>query len=132
MEHTHDILRNLIKATTCKPKWWFALNDSDTEGLRLVITVAGPDSTQPIESIRVAHFFPVPTATYNLKTWRRWVFECCQKVELHELDEWFKIDGVRPFPPLHGPGEDPYTLHEFRDEIDARTVQSGEIVESLI
>lgn len=25
------------------------------------------------------------------------------------------------------PGEDPYTVHEFRDEVDARTLQDGSI-----
>ncbi len=51
----------------------------------------------------------------------------CRRVENHELGEWFRVDDVRPFAPLHGPGEDPYTVHEFRSESDAQTIQDGTI-----
>jgi hypothetical protein len=130
MKDTHDVLRELVAKATCKPGWTFRLQSED-EALRLVITVAGVDSYNPENPLRVAHFFPVPTATYNLKTWRRWIFECCRGVENHELGEWFKIGDERCFPPLHGPGEDPYSVHEFRDEVDSRTLQDGTIVEKL-
>ncbi len=29
--------------------------------------------------------------------------------------------------PLHSPGEDPYTVHEFRNENDARVLQDGSV-----
>jgi hypothetical protein len=48
-------------------------------------------------------------------------------VENHELGEWFKVDDERPFAPLHAPGEDPYTVHEFREEVDRRTTQDGSV-----
>lgn len=116
----------LVDKATCKQGWEFRLQAEDG-ALRLVITVPGRDSYPPHRPLTVAHFFPVPTATYNEKTWRRWIFEMCRRVENHELGEWFKIDGERPFAPLHGPGEDPYTIHEFREEVDARTVQDGSV-----
>jgi hypothetical protein len=125
-QNTFDILKNVVSRVTCKPKWSFKLIEEDG-ALRLVITVPGRDSYNPEDRLTIRHFFPVPTTTYNEKTWRRWIFERCRGVENHELGEWFKVDGERPFAPLHGPGEDPYTLHEFRDQIDARTTQSGEI-----
>lgn len=78
----------------------------------------------------VSHFFPVPTATYNERTWRRWVFERCLAVENHEMGEWFRDGNERPFAPLHGPGEDPYTVHEFRPEADTFTTQNGSMRES--
>jgi hypothetical protein len=77
----------------------------------------------------VDHFFPVPEATYNERTWRRWVFERCRGVENHELGEWFRVGDERPFAPLHGPGEDPYTVHEFRPLTDALTTQDGSMRE---
>jgi hypothetical protein len=77
----------------------------------------------------VSHFRPVPEAEYNEKTWRRWIFEQCQVVENHELGEWFRDGDERPFLPLHGPGEDPYTVHEFRPEVEARTTQDGSVRE---
>jgi hypothetical protein len=127
-ENTFDILDGLVEKVTCKPGWDFELVDEDG-ALRLVITVAGRDSYNPMRPLTVRHFFPVPTATYNEKTWRRWIFECCRGVENHELGEWFKVDGERPFAPLHGPGENPYVVHEFRPWVDAKTLQNGSIKE---
>lgn len=124
--NTFPVLRDLISKASCKHGWTFRMLEEDG-ALRLVITVPGWDSYNPSNRLTVRHFFPVPTATYNEKTWRRWIFEKCRGVENHELGEWFKIDGVRPFAPLHGPGEDPYTVHEFRDEVDARTTQTGAV-----
>lgn len=125
-ENTFEILTTLVLKVECKPGWSFSLVDEDG-ALRLVITVAGRDSYKPDYPLRVSHFFPVPTATYNEKSWQRWIFEMCRRVENHELGEWFKVDGHRPFAPLHGPGEDPYTVHEFRDKSDAQIIQDGSI-----
>lgn len=122
--NTFEILRCLAAKTQCKPGWKFAL-ENEEDALRLVITVPGFNSYSPELPLTVRHFFPVPIATYNEKTWRRWIFEMSLRVENHEIGEWFKVDGRRPFAPLHGPGEDPYTVHEFRSEADARTLQDG-------
>jgi len=123
---TYNILRGLVALARCKPGWSFSLRNEDG-ALRLVIFVPGYDSYHPEQELNVNHFFPVPAASYNEKTWRRWLFEMCRRVENHELGEWFMIDEERPFAPLHGPGEDPYTVHEFRDPVDARTIQDGTI-----
>ena len=125
--NTHDILADLVKSARCKPSWGLMLKDED--GLRLVIAVTGLDSRNPHldHALTIWHYFPVPDATYNMKSWRRWLFEMCRKVENHELGEWFRIGDERPFAPLHGPGEDPYTVHEFREEVDARTDQRGNV-----
>lgn len=135
---TFDVLAELVLKTKCKPGWRFRLWDEDgailsdnPTALRLIITVDGPDAYHPENRFPVSHCFPVPTATYNEKTWRRWIFECCRGVENHELGEWFRVGQERPFSPLHGPGEDPYTVHEFRDNVDRRTMQSGGVVEKL-
>lgn len=53
----------------------------------------------------------------------------CRGVENHELGEWFRVGKERPFSPLHGPGENPYVVHEFRPDIDARTTQDGSVRE---
>jgi hypothetical protein len=131
MADTFSVLKDLVDKATCKPGWVFRLAYEDGAP-RLVITVPGHDSYAPERPLTVSHFFPVPTATYNEKSWRRWIFEMCRRVENHELGEWFKIDGRRPFPPLHGPGEDPYTIHEFREEVDAKTVQDGSISDLVL
>jgi hypothetical protein len=126
MSDTHSILRTLVTKVTCKPFWTFRLASEDG-ALRLVITVLGPDASDPGASIAVSHYFPVPTATYNEKTWRRWMFERCRGVENHELGEWFRVDGERPFAPLHGPGENPYEVVEYRPAVDRETRQDGTI-----
>ena len=128
--NTFNVLEGLVSRTRCKPGWEFDLVDEDG-ALRLVITVPGRDTYRPERSLTVRHFFPVPTTTFNEKSWRRWIFEMCRRLENHELGEWFKIGDERPFAPLHGPGEDPYTVHEFRDDVDARTIQNGTVVEKL-
>lgn len=130
-QNTHDILRALVARVTCKPGWTFRLDDDADDGLRLVIYVPCEDSRQYWKGsnarINVNHFFPVPIATYNERSWRRWIFECCRKLEDHELGEWFLVDGDRPFAPLHGPGNDPYTVREVSTEEEARTDQQGKV-----
>jgi hypothetical protein len=127
---TSETLVALVDEVRCKPGWSFRVVEEDGAG-RLVITVAGYDSSQPSKRVpfTVRHFFPIPQATYNEKTWRRWIFEQCRRLENHELGEWFRIGAARPFQPLHGPGEDPYTVHEFRPETDALTTQDGSMRE---
>lgn len=124
--NSYDVLERVVSQVKCKPGWSFRLVWQDG-ALRLVIRVPGYDSAQPdnLRRFTVDHFHPAPLATFNEKTWRRWVFEQCRRVENHELGEWFRIGAERPFAPLHGPGEDPYTVHEFRPEGDALTTQDG-------
>lgn len=130
--NTHQsVLRPLVDKAMCKPGWQFELREEEEEdgssSLRLIISVSGKNSRNPDQILVVNHYFPVPEATYNMKSWRRWLFEMCLRVENHEMSEWFRIGEERPFAPLHGPGEDPYTIHEFRDVVDANTNQDGSI-----
>jgi hypothetical protein len=122
-KNTFEILKSVVERATCKPGWTFNLDDDD-EGFRLVIFVPVTDAREG-ELTGVRHYFPVPTTTWNEKSWRRWVFERCRKVEDHELAEWFLVGGERPFAPLHGPGHDPYTIREVSTEEEARTDQQG-------
>jgi hypothetical protein len=125
MTDTHDVLRRVVAAASYKPGWTLRLVDEDG-ALRLVITDHQcRDAYNPERHMPLAHYHPVPTATYNERTWRRWVYEQCRRVENHEIGEWLRWGDERPFAPLHGPGEDPYTVHEYRDPVDARVTQSG-------
>lgn len=132
MANSHALLAEIVAQVSCKPGWLFDLREPPGDHLgnmmpKLVITVPGYDSARPsaLTPFTVDHSFPVPEATYNAPTWRRWIFECCRRVENHEIGEWFRIGADRPFAPLHGPGEDPYTVHEFRPIADALTTQNG-------
>lgn len=128
LSNTHHVLKDVLNTISCKPDWVFYTSFREN-ALRLIISVTGPDAASPDNELTVSHFFPVPEATYNDRAWTRWVFECCRLVENHELGEWFRLNGThRPFAPLHGPGENPYMVVEYREDTDRRTRQDGEIV----
>lgn len=116
-------------------KWWtFRLENLDrgqgSIGLTLIIRTHGADSYDSNnEDYRVNHYFPVPPAAYNERSWQRWLLDQVLLVERHECMEFFKIDGVRPYAPHHGPGNDPYTVFERGTDIEARTMYTGQVNE---
>lgn len=82
------------------------------------------------QAITVNHYFPVPAATYNEVSWRRWLFERLSDVDRHECMEDFAFaaeDGTltRPLAPNHGPGWDPYLITVTATETDRRTSFRG-------
>lgn len=125
---TFDLLARIVCETRCKPGWSFRLVDEDG-AKRLVIRIEGRDNYDESSPFVALHYHPVPITTYNEKTWRRWIFEQCIRSMNHEIGESLRFgEGEeRPFAPMHGPGEDPYTVHEIRPEIDARTTQDGSV-----
>lgn len=125
MADTHDVLRALLPEVSCKPGWTFRF-ESTNDGPRVVISIPVSDSRGGYLT-RIDNHFAVPPTTWNARSWRRWLFECCLGVERHELGEWFRHGSERPFAPLHAPGEDPYTQHEFRLERDAHLDQAGNV-----
>jgi len=132
-ENTFDLLARIVASTQCKPGWSFDLINEDG-ALRLVIQIDGVDNYNPSRRWVVNHIHPVPITTYNEKSWRRWIFEQCIRTMNHELGESLRFgpDEVRPFAPMHGPGEDPYTVHEIRPESDALTTQNGSLREGPV
>lgn len=64
---------------------------------------------------------PVPPAAYDRRSWQRWLFDQVLLVEQHEACEFFQVDGRRPYAPNHGPGRNPYTIHELGTAADAET-----------
>lgn len=132
-ENTFDILQQIVNETKCFPNWSFRLID-DEGAKRLLIqlrTFHNYDHTKPFT---VNHIHPVPIATYNAKSWRRWIFEQCIRTMHHEIGESLRFgnEELRPFAPMHGPGEDPYTVHEWRPESDALTTQDGSLREGPV
>jgi hypothetical protein len=125
-QDTFDILEKVVSELKGPPNWYFRLADEDG-AKRLVITldtVSNYDNTKPFA---VSHFHPVPIATYNEKTWQRWVFDQCIRTMNHELGEALSFKGKRPFAPMHGPGEDPYIVHDNRTDEERRTMQDGSV-----
>lgn len=126
-EQSQALLERIVSETQCKPGWSFEMVNEDG-AMRLVIELDELDNYDNSHARVIRHFQPVPSGvTYNEASWRRWIFEQCIRVMNHELGESLRFgpDEVRPFAPMHGPGEDPYTVHEWRSEKDALTTQSG-------
>lgn len=130
-------LASLVERLTYRPGWHFFLRDvdrdEDTEGhvvgrgLTFVVETLGYNSYKPSdgETYRVNHYFIVPAATYDERAWRRWLFDQILLVETHEAMEFFRIDKRRPYAPNHGPGRNPYVVHERGTEQDATTMFTG-------
>lgn len=75
---------------------------------------------------RVQHLMPVPPAAYDVRSWRRWLFDQIGLVDRHELCEFFEIDGVKTYAPSHGPGNDPYLIREVGTLADVETTFRGD------
>lgn len=81
-------------------------------GPTLVVRALVWDSATGQET-RVAHLFSPPPASWDRRTWTRWVFDCIMQVELHEAMEFFAVGDRKPFFPAHGAdGASPYEIRE--------------------
>jgi hypothetical protein len=132
-EHTFKILERLINDAQCKPGWTLRYELED-DAPRLVIRIREFDNYDQSKPRTTYHYHPAPIATYNEKSWRRWIFDKCVATMAHELGEALRFgpEEYRPFAPMHGPGEDPYTVHEWRPESDALTTQNGTLREGPV
>lgn len=123
----------LVKHLVHRPRWYFELGNVDrgqgSEGLTLSIYITEPDAYRPEKMRSVVHYFPVPPAAYDERSWRRWIFDRCGDVDTHERMEAFTIDGEKPYAPSHGPGNDPYMVREVGTVRDQRTSFRGKVAE---
>ena len=103
-----DVLAGLVPAVGLWPGWSFRLETVPLKGLCLIVSVDTTDAYQPGEPYNVTHYFPVPPASHDERSWSRWVLERIFLVQRHEAMEAFTVAGERPFPPGHGGGHDPY------------------------
>jgi hypothetical protein len=126
-------LADMVLNLTGKPGWRFVLEHIDrgqgSQGLTLDIIITTPNAYSSEQMRTVHHYMPVPPAAYDKRSWRRWLFEQCSLVDLHEQCEWFEIDGVKPFAPHHAPGNNPYLLFEHGTDEDVRTDFRGNLKE---
>lgn len=128
-----EVLEDLVSRLSYRPGWAFKLahidRGQDSEGLTLIITTKGYDSYNPDlgQGYRVNHYMLVPPAAYDERSWRNWLFEQLLLVEKHECMEFSRIDGKPVVPPAHGPGNDPYLVLTYGEDIDRRTKFTGEV-----
>ena len=104
-------------------------HSGESRGLTLVVQRCGPDSYAPESIIRVNHYFAVPPATYDRRSWQWWLFETIGLVELHERMENFRIGGQPAYPPAHGPGSSPYLVLQYGTDLDRKTSFTGDVNE---
>ena len=95
-------LQELVDDWRFVPGWEFALSMPDFErdpacvGLTLIVTVDAQnswwvDGSTKRKRLRVAHYFPVPPATYNALSWRRWLLDMSLRVLAHEGCEFATV-----------------------------------------
>jgi hypothetical protein len=155
-------LKELVDHLEYRPGWSFTLEDierdpADTHGAAAggltLVGITGHygeeryegamDAYHPNRPRPVYFYFPVPAATYDARSWRRWLFERILDVERHEAMEHFQLvyegdfvkkDGThtdryveRPYSPSHGPGNDPYFIREVGTELDQMTSFRGKV-----
>lgn len=125
------ILADLVSEAHFTRDWHFSLTTVDrgqgSAGLTLIINIHEPDAYNPSHMVSVNHYFPVPPAAYDMRAWRRWLFDCVIQVLHHEAMEGFRIGDDRPYAPSHGPGNDPYMIREVGTLIDQKTSFTGEV-----
>lgn len=136
-----DELEDLVAKATLWPGWEVNLyadyvrDPADTHsglaaGTTLVITTLTHDTYHPDNiHYRVRHIFGVPAATYNRQAWQRWLFDRYVDVWRHEAMESFEIDGEHPYAATHGPGDDPYVVHDYSTDVQRRTSFRGVVKE---
>lgn len=140
-----ELLFDLVSKLTYRPGWTFDIEDLERDqdhgrgvagGLTLIITTRTSNSYHPsicescrsvVTDYRVHHYFIVPAATYDQRSWQRWLLDQVIRVESHEACEFFEVDGDRPYAPHHGPGNDPYIIFEQGSSTDARTSFRGDV-----
>jgi hypothetical protein len=117
-------LAQLLARFTYRPRWKFDLRANGTgwPGWILAITAWVEDTYKPGQWGKVMTVLTVPQADMDEDGWMRWLHDyAVRAVEQHETDEWFLIDGRRPWDP-HAPGVKPsYTT--VRDEAGRPSVR---------
>jgi hypothetical protein len=128
-----EVLAELVDQLRYRDSWTFRLTAIDrgqgSRGLTLIITARVQDSYHRDRTIAVDHYMLVPPAAYDVRSWRRWLFEQCQLVDRHEAMELFQIGEDHPYAPSHGPGNDPYMIREVGTDEDRRTAFTGEVLD---
>jgi hypothetical protein len=124
-------LANLVSNCKLNPGWtvWIddMVRDTGCSGLTLVIKTTDFNTYHPERgrTYSVHHYFPIPPATYDRRSWQAWLFKRYQDVVSHEACEFFQIANERPYAPSHGPGNDPYLIREVGTDEDRRTSFRG-------
>lgn len=118
-QETVPLLEQLVSEVTYKPGWSFELWDGErrgehyigSAGLTLSIRAQVENGVSG-GTVGVHHIMPVPVATWDRRTWQRWVLDQILLVERHEAMEFYRVGERTPYFPAHGSGANPYEIRE--------------------
>lgn len=125
-EQTWDVLQSVLDSISYDREQHpsgrrFSLQRSNESNYAVLYVFSyNPDTFNRSEMRHTRHEFIVPVATYNKEMWIRWVFDNIVKMELHEITEWFMVDGKRIYAPHHGNGWDPYSFWPAHDPAEKK------------
>lgn len=104
---TIDALRTELARITYKPGWRLILFPHPWEGIWLSIRAELPDADWPtrttVLNINTA-VPPIPNTAY----FREWLAYRLSRVEIHELREHLRLDGVKLYDPHAADANDPH------------------------
>jgi hypothetical protein len=127
-EHAAQALAEVIPTITYKDGWSISLDYiqrptehyAGSEGLTLRIHAIVPNSVRPGETTYVEHWMHVPPTSWMHDEWVRWILDMILQVETHEALEFYRVNGLAPYFPSHGPGKNPYAINLTDAEITRR------------
>lgn len=105
-------LAGLVATVRYKPGWTFKI--AGPLGLKLCIFARTLDSQRPGQERATQHQFTIPDFAVDDRSPERFVFDCLLLAELHEVGEFYEVDGFRPFYPHHQDEGSPYELVDRR------------------
>jgi hypothetical protein len=81
-----------LERISYKPGWSIKAYQGRWEGLHLVINTCVQDAFKPdtMVTLDVHSFIPYPETAQELERWLMWRLA---RIEVHEMREWFKVDG---------------------------------------
>jgi hypothetical protein len=97
------VLPDLLRKLTYKPGWRFWLRRVDwmlsSNTLLFEIRFQAQNSNNPEESLKFAREIVIPEHWLEFYSgdeqfWRHWLRAQIMDAEMHELDEWLRIDGI--------------------------------------
>jgi hypothetical protein len=110
---TEDEVRAVLDRVTYRPGWTIQvrvplaldavsqIHEAVRGGPLLMVDVRGPvrDSNDPEREVLIGQSFPLPPRLRGEEDLLRWLRHALGRVELHERDEWLRVDGATPFDP---------------------------------
>lgn len=85
-------LRGYLSKVTYKPGWEFEVYDGRWEGQHLVIRTVVADSYNPGENVALDVHSMLPPME-NFSQFDNWLMWRLGRIEVHEMREFFKVDG---------------------------------------